>query len=199
MILESDWTAASYAYSLLAMAPIGSYLDLPGLRISGWQGDEILTNWMQLFGIETITTSDGCRIVHSLDQSPSHLELDLEDHPDLAQTFITLCAMKGIPGRFTGLQTLLIKETNRTAALQTELAKGGVTFVEAEDDTWVLSGIWRPTHLPIRTYEDHRMAMAFSVASFCSELIIEEPEVVTKSFPQYWKTLRDLGFITIQG
>ncbi len=197
-LLESDWTAASYAYSLVAMAPIGSYLDLPGLRLSGWQGDEILSQWMSGFGIETFVTAEGCRIVHSLDHSPSRLDLDMEDHPDLAQTLITLCAMKGIPGRFTGLQTLLIKETNRTAALQTELANGGVTFHEAETGVWVLSGIWKPTHLPIGTYHDHRMAMSMSLASFSGEVTIAEPDVVTKSFPLYWKVLQDLGFGLIQ-
>jgi 3-phosphoshikimate 1-carboxyvinyltransferase len=126
------------------------------------------------------------------------LRYDFSDCPDLAQTVAVTCAALGVAGHFTGLESLRIKETDRTAALQTELAPFGVQFEEREPNTWVLQGkVQVPADaMPrIRTYEDHRMAMAFApLALVLPEMQILEPQVVRKSYPGFWDDLQQLGF-----
>lgn len=194
---EADWTAASYAYGLLALYPSGSSLILPGLHRSGYQGDEALVDIMTQFGIDTELIPDGIRIVRTRDNYPSSLEIDLNDHPDIAQTLAVLCGLLGIPAIFHGLSTLAIKETDRTQALSIELEKGKVEFRPIKDKTgssWKLAGCWQIPHAPIGTWEDHRMAMAFSLTACRGPLTLEDGSVVRKSFPGYWKCLKILGF-----
>lgn len=196
LTLESDWTAASYAYALLALYPEGSSLELPQLQLSGYQGDEALARIMMQFGIETIEQPHGIRIERSREIQPAFLELDFSDNPDIAQTLAVLCALLGVPALFHGLGTLAIKETDRTAALAIELGKGKVRF-SPESNTqgsWRLEGTWEATEETIGTWHDHRMAMAFSLAAVKNPMTLEDRTVVRKSFPSYWKCLNDLGF-----
>lgn len=197
LVLEADWTAASYAYALLALAPSGSSIELPGLCRSGLQGDEILAEWMTAFGIDTMEGVNGTTLRRSHEVTPDGIELDFSDSPDLAQTLIVLCAILGCPGRFSGLHTLQIKETDRTAALQSELGKTGVQF-EPESEgsaTWLLTGKVTLADTPtFATYHDHRMAMALSLCAFAGICRIEDPQVIEKSFPNYWKELEGIGW-----
>ncbi len=202
LILEADWTAASYAYAILALAPTGSTLELPGLTRSGLQGDEILVSWMEQFGIDTEDGPSGITICRNRDIAPRALQLDFSDSPDLAQTMIVLCAILGCPGRFTGLHTLQIKETDRTAALREELHKLGVQFDQSPDDpdVWLLTGKAISDDPPtFATYHDHRMAMAFSLFAMAAPCRIQDPDVVQKSFPDYWEQLEGIGFLVSRG
>lgn len=195
--MESDWTSASYAYAHLALAPKGSALFLPGLDLSGWQGDEILAEWMPAFGVRTTRLPDGIRIEKQFDHQPDHLDLDLRSSPDLAQTLVVLAAVLGIPGTFRGLHTLAIKETDRTAALARELAKAGVRFYPGTGNmagAWLLEGQVTAFRETLDTHHDHRMAMALSLLAWRQEIAIARPDVVRKSFPGFWSSLRTNGF-----
>lgn len=196
LVLEADWTAASYAYGMLALAPEGSRLHLPRLYLSGLQGDEILATWMTSFGIRSEPSPDGITIIRDRLTRPPDLHMDMADNPDLAQTMAVLCALSGIGSEFSGLHTLRIKETDRTLALQMELRKMGVHFapVENRPDTWRLSGQATAPSGAFSTYHDHRMAMAFSLASLRFPCQIEDPSVVDKSFPAFWQQLEAVGF-----
>jgi 3-phosphoshikimate 1-carboxyvinyltransferase len=130
------------------------------------------------------------------DRKPIRKIFDLKDCPDLAQTLIVCCAAFGHDATFTGLETLKIKETNRIKALQTELAKLGVQLIE-KNLTYKLDGSGRvlPAKIQIETYDDHRMAMAFApLALIIDEVEIQDPEVVNKSYPDFWKHLQQAGF-----
>lgn len=196
LVLEADWTAASYAYAILALSPKGSILELPGLHRSGLQGDEVIAEWMKAFGIETRVGARGMSILHTQEIIPDVLQLDFSDVPDLAQTIIVLCSILGVQGHFSGLHTLRIKETDRTAALQEELLKVGVRFEadNADQDLWHLSGQANVDHPEFDTYHDHRMAMALSLMAKVGPVFIKDPEVVEKSFPKYWNELSRIGF-----
>ncbi len=196
LVLEADWTAASYAYAILALSAKGSSLELPGLVQSGLQGDEVILDWMMKFGIETKAEPEGITIYRTSETVPDILRLDFSNTPDLAQTIVVLCAIHGVKGHFAGLHTLRIKETDRVVALQLELAKVGVRFEadSIDQDTWHLSGKADIDSPEFATYHDHRMAMAFSLMSCGGEVKIQDPEVVKKSFPNYWKELVQVGF-----
>lgn len=124
------------------------------------------------------------------------LDYDFSSVPDLAQPVVVTCALRGIPFRFTGLATLRIKETDRIEALKRELRKLGYVLRDENGDTLVWDGTrCEPTLEPIDTYDDHRMAMAFAPAAIVFPgLRINEPQVVTKSYPQYWEDMQKAGF-----
>ena len=192
--VESDWSAASYWYQLAALADKAE-ITLPGLLHNSYQGDRRGAEIFRKLGIATTFTGEGA-VLTKTENRAERLEEDFTDIPDLAQTFAVTCALLNIPFRFTGLQTLKIKETNRIAALITELAKLG--YVLREEDNSIL--IWdgerceRQTSPVIATYEDHRMAMAFAPAAlFYPEIQIADPQVVTKSYPRYWHDLAQAG------
>ncbi len=193
--IESDWSAASYYYSILALSRKGQ-LTLKGLQKNSWQGDSVLSEWMKKFGIETKFIKDGIEITMTNKPLPKSIQLDFNDCPDLAQTIIVLCAGLGIEGEFKGLSTLRHKETDRIAALQKELAKVNVHFTKVKEDTFSLSGNAKFGKTPptFKTYEDHRMAMAFAPLSLLHKIHIEAPNVVEKSYPNFWKDLKKIGF-----
>ncbi|MBK7342717.1 MAG: hypothetical protein IPJ06_06125 [Saprospiraceae bacterium] len=195
LVLEADWTAASYFYGILALAPVSSTIFFPGLRLSGLQGDQILSSWMTAFGIDSTEQSDGIIITRNRDVRPDRLNLDFKAQPDLAQTIVVLCAILGIPGTFTGLQTLRIKETDRIAALQQELARVGIRFEpdQVNSDVWQLTGKANGDLPRFATYHDHRMAMAFSLMSRTGPIRIEDPEV-DQILPALWENLKAIGF-----
>lgn len=192
--IEGDWSSASYYYSLLALADSGSIKLIP-LYGNSWQGDIAVSYIYFRLGITTFAI-DNCIILEKTKHRIDYLEYNFSDCPDLAQTVICTCAGLGIEGSFKGLHTLRIKETDRILALQQELAKLNWQLIE-EGDTFHLkrgnATLLRP--ITINTYNDHRMAMAFAPLSLVfGDLLIENPAVVEKSNPNFWKHLKQLGF-----
>jgi 3-phosphoshikimate 1-carboxyvinyltransferase len=197
LYIEPDWSAASYWYAIVALSDSAS-IRLPGLRRDSLQGDQEIKDIMQDLGVVTVFTQDGISLTKIEHRRIRDL-YDFKSCPDLAQTVITCCAALGIETAFTGLETLKIKETDRILALQNELAKFGVKLYEAESGVYRLdcSGRTQPEELQIKTYEDHRMAMAFApLALVFDRLVIEEPAVVEKSYPLFWEHLKKVNFKT---
>lgn len=193
--VEADWSAASYWYSMVALSP-GAKVELPGLRRTSFQGDHFIADMMAPLGVKTTFTEGGVLLEHVPTELPTQVAWDFSDCPDLAQGLLPMLSARGIPGRFTGLESLRIKETDRIAALQNELAKFGMRFVE-EGDYWNLEGTFVPAAVEIPTYEDHRMAMGFAPLALVSPgLRILEADVVQKSYPRFWEDLAAMGFGT---
>lgn len=202
--VESDWSAASYWYEMMALTPdAGATITLPWLYKESLQGDSAVSRYFEPLGVHTAYDTEHELVVLTkcadalLPESQTY-ELDLIGQPDLAQTLVVTCAMLRRPFRFSGLRSLRIKETDRMAALQTELAKFGIALgIEADDVLYIDSYADGTPHYngqPIATYHDHRMAMAFAPASMvCEGVQIANPEVVSKSYPRYWEDLEGLG------
>ena len=199
--VEADWSAASYWYLMAAFADKVA-LQLDGLYEQSVQGDQAIANIMRGFGIQSTYNDTGVLLEKSLPPRRS-LDQDFLRCPDLAQSVAVACAGTGTGGMFTGLETLRIKETDRIAALQTELAKIQVYLSklpphltgDATREYFMLEGEATFAEAPtFPTYEDHRMAMAFAPLGMLHPVAIEEPEVVVKSYPAYWDDLRSVGF-----
>ena len=193
--VESDWSAASYWYQIAALSSQSS-IKLKGLFEKSYQGDSRGAAVFAKLGIAT-EFIDGDVILHQTSEYPERLDEDFIDIPDLAQTFVVTCALLNIPFRFTGLQSLKIKETDRIAALITEMAKLGYVLRHENNSVLIWNGERCEPHATavISTYEDHRMAMAFAPASIVfPQIRIDEPHVVSKSYPNYWNDLRLAGF-----
>ncbi len=195
LIVEPDWSAASYWYSIVALAK-NAQISLPHLKENSLQGDSQIQKIMEIFGVSTAKTSDGISFKKDKPYKDIEQILDLKTCPDLAQTIIVVAAALGLNMKFTGLETLKIKETDRVAALQNELAKIGVKLNE-DNLVYTLdcSSLNFPKKVSIATYEDHRMAMAFApLALLIEELEIEDYMVVEKSYPYFWEDLKKIGF-----
>lgn len=193
--VESDWSAASYWYQI-AILSSKAEIELLGLFHNSYQGDSRGAEVFSRLGITTEFTPKGIKLKKT-GKVPPRLDEDFVDIPDLAQTFVVTCALLNIPFRFTGLQSLKIKETDRIAALRTELKKLGYVIEEENDSVLMWNGErCEPEKVPvIATYEDHRMAMAFAPAVILHpNLEIADPQVVTKSYPGYWEDLKKGGF-----
>jgi len=189
--VESDWSGASYWFSLLACADSGSFF-LKGLKEKSLQGDAAIVEIMAHLGIQS-TFQDGGLLLEK--QVVKGLKSwDFTHCPDLAQTVAVTCAILGQNTLFTGLESLRIKETDRILALQQELAKFHAELREISPDTFqVIPSVTMPRRVQIHTYEDHRMAMAFMPLVTKTELWIEDPEVVNKSYPSFWKQVDQAG------
>lgn len=200
--IENDWSSASYWYEMVALGPEDSAVTLTGLKDSSKQGDSSVRYIFSLLGVKTefCGTSDPnrpttVRLTRNGRRVP-RLEYDFVNSPDLAQTVVACCAVMNMPFHFTGLQTLKIKETDRIEALKAELLKLG--YVLRDIDGREL--LWDGTHCEpqptpvIETYNDHRMALAFAPLALCRErMVIDNPMVVTKSYPHYWEDLAKAG------
>ncbi|MBW4889272.1 3-phosphoshikimate 1-carboxyvinyltransferase [Mucilaginibacter sp. HMF5004] len=192
--VEPDWSAASYWYAIAALSDEAE-LFLPGLKPYSLQGDSVITEIMANFGI-TSQFKDGGVYLQKEVKPIARKVFDMKECPDLAQTVVVVCAALGHDATFTGLETLKIKETDRIAALQNELAKIGVTLTE-KGQVYKLdcSGKHIPEKVTIHTYEDHRMAMAFApLALVIPQVEIEDPMVVEKSYPAFWSDLESMGY-----
>lgn len=199
-VVEADWSAASYYYGMAAFAEELD-LQLNGLFEDSLQGDSVLTEIMADLGVTTTYNEKGIHLSKSGQALPEVFEYDFLLCPDLAQTIAVICGGLGVTGRFTGLETLRIKETDRIAALDQELAKVGVKVIEegiasnGKEYFRIEGKAQIPSPAPeFATYEDHRMAMAFAPLAFLGEIKIHEPEVVVKSYPDFWRDLRQVGF-----
>ena len=194
--VESDWSAASYWYQMTALATGSPEVELLGLFANSAQGDSRGAELFARLGVQTEYTPQGVKL-RKQGHPVVRLDEDLVDIPDLAQTFVVTSCLLDVPFRFTGLQSLKIKETDRICALITELRKlGYVVHAEQDSILW-----WDGERCPadeqpgIDTYEDHRMAMAFAPACLvCPSIRINEPQVVSKSYPRYWDDLQAAGF-----
>lgn len=203
--VESDWSAASYWYQMVALSQSSAdngkdntaqTVELTGLFAHSYQGDSRGAELFGKLGVRTTYTDRGVAL-SKCGTPVTRMEEDLVDIPDLAQTFVTTCCLMDIPFRFTGLQSLKIKETDRIQALITELRKLGYVVKSEEDSILLWDGErCQPDASPvIATYEDHRMAMAFAPAALqMAGLQIADPQVVSKSYPGYWKDLQQAGF-----
>lgn len=194
--VESDWSAASYWYQMTVLSAGSPEVELLGLFANSAQGDSRGAELFARLGVQTEYTPQGVKL-RKQGHPVVRLDEDLVDIPDLAQTFVVTCCLLDVPFRFTGLQSLKIKETDRICALITELRKlGYVVHAEQDSILW-----WDGERCPadeqpgIDTYEDHRMAMAFAPACLVRpDIRINEPQVVSKSYPRYWDDLQAAGF-----
>lgn len=199
--VESDWSAASYWYEMVALSSEGdARVLLPGLYEDSLQGDSKGREVFSLLGVKTEYTKDGV-LLSKKTREVDTLEYDFVMMPDLAQTFVVTCCMMGVPFHFTGLESLKIKETDRIVALKNEMAKLGFDLEDRNDSELLWDGRRRALtaevydSVAIDTYEDHRMAMAFApVALVNGSIRINNPHVVSKSYPRYWDNLLAAGF-----
>lgn len=190
--VESDWSAASYWYSLVALSKEAD-ITLLGLKEQSFQGDRAVVDIMYRLGVYTEFTGEGVRLLKK--EHERHLSLDFSDCPDLAQTVVALCAGLGIHLDMTGLESLRIKETDRIQALQIEVLSMNSSLQEISPGVFHLEpGILHKEQLSFRTYQDHRMAMAFAPLVLLEPVEIQEPSVVRKSYPRYWEDLGKVGF-----
>lgn len=194
--IEPDWSALSYWFALVALAEQGEIL-LSGVSLASLQGDRVIVEIMEKLGVVT-TFKNNCAFLSLQRAYSPTIEWDFTHCPDLAQTVLPVCALKGVKGTFTGLESLYIKETDRIKALQNELAKVGARLYEISDGVFQLDpGEVTRGRIEIATYHDHRMAMGFAPWATRMDLQIQEPEVVNKSYPGFWDHLRQVGFETM--
>lgn len=189
-----DWSAASYWYAMAFLADEAEIF-IEHLRDDWTQGDRIMADWMKRFGVETAFSAEGATLRKKAVNYPRMMKMNFSDNPDLAQTFAAMFAAANVYATFSGIESLRIKETDRIAALQSELAKAGVQFSFSEMyDFYQLKGTFQPPAEPVATYNDHRMAMAFATWSLLAPVTIQQPEVVEKSYPAFWSELQKAGF-----
>lgn len=193
--IESDWSSASYFYSIIALAPIGSRISLRHFNKDSLQGDAILAEIYKDFGVRTTFQNTEIILEKTVNCQLSTINYQLNNTPDIAQTLIVTCLGLGITCTLTGLHTLKIKETDRLQALKNELEKFGAK-VAITDDSIELKNkvVFTDSVIEIETYQDHRMAMAFAPLAFRQKLRIKNAEVVSKSYPCFWEDLKTIGF-----
>lgn len=194
--IERDWSAASYMYEIIALSSPGSTLTLSELAQESLQGDAKVASLFERLGVRSDFRDFTVRLTKTSEKQSS-FSYDFTNEPDLAQTFIVTCCLLEIPFRFSGLQSLRIKETDRIVAMQKEMEKLGY-LLKLETGpvlTWDGKRCAKEENPVISTYEDHRMAMAFAPAALQTGIIrIADPEVVNKSYPAFWDDLKSLGF-----
>lgn len=210
--VEADWSAASYWYGMVVLADKAD-VKLYGLQQNSLQGDAVVQKIYEQFGVNTEFIKNGIRLTKASNfQLPtSNFVLDFTECPDIAQTVAVTCAALNVPAKFTGLHTLRIKETDRIAALQSELTKLNYCVEVESDDLIILPSLRTERSgekqsardntiasclamTSIKTYDDHRMAMAFAPLGLLYPIIIEDENVVVKSYPNFWEDLKSVGF-----
>lgn len=202
-LIENDWSGASYWYEMMAlMDNPDAKLMLTGLKDGSKQGDSVARYIFSMLGVKTVFESKTSRKPQTVTITANgrclpRLEYDFINSPDLAQTFVVTCAAKGVRFHFKGLSTLKIKETDRIEALKKEMRKLGYVIESRNDSELIWDGETCEPQMEkgIDTYEDHRMALAFAPYALKSgEIIINNPQVVTKSYPHFWESLEEVGF-----
>ena len=193
--IESDWSAASYWYSIVSINDHIRSLKLIGLRKNSFQGDKIIADIMKNIGVYTRFERDGISLIKNSNLE-STKEINFKNCPDLAQTILVIAAVKKIKLKLKGLESLKIKETDRLIAMKKELKKIGCNFYETNDE-WILErrNNKLPKKLIINTYKDHRVAMSFASLSSKLELVIRDPKVVNKSYPNFWNDIESIGYV----
>jgi 3-phosphoshikimate 1-carboxyvinyltransferase len=195
--VESDWSSASYFYSIIALSKIGTEITLSSYKKNSLQGDSALVEIYKNFGVETVFNNNQSITISKINvhnSFPFGEGWDGANSPDIAQTIAVTCFGLGMDCHLSGLHTLKIKETDRLEALKTELSKLGATISVTNDSLTLVSGSPPLEGLGVATYQDHRMAMAFAPLALKIPIIIEEAEVVSKSYPTFWDDLKKIGF-----
>ena len=194
LLIESDWSSASYFYSIIALSELGTKITLSSYKQNSLQGDSVLAEIYKDFGVETAFEDNNIILKKSKTHDPQPTTYNLNNAPDIAQTIAVTCFGLGISCRLTGLHTLKIKETDRLEALQIELTKLGATISVTNDSLTLENSSKINSNIKIKTYQDHRMAMAFAPLALKTSIIIEDAKVVSKSYPNFWNDLQSIGF-----
>tara|TARA_R110002126_G_scaffold142037_4_gene287579 strand:+ start:989 stop:2218 length:1230 start_codon:yes stop_codon:yes gene_type:complete len=193
VVVESDWSSASYFYSIIALSEIGSTIQLSAYKKESLQGDSCLAEIYQHFGV---TTTFGDNFITLKKETPTNkevLEIDLKNAPDIAQTIAVTCFSEGVACNLFGLHTLKIKETDRLVALDDELSKLGASISVSNDSLHLAVSSEIKENIAIKTYNDHRMAMAFAPLALKVPIQINNAEVVTKSYQKFWDDMQQIG------
>lgn len=193
VVVESDWSSASYFYSIIAAAEIGSEIKLSAYKKESLQGDSCLAEIYQHFGVSTIFGDNFITLKKENSSNKETLEIDLKNAPDIAQTIAVTCFSESIACNLTGLHTLKIKETDRLVALEDELTKLGAKISVTNESLHLEKSSTINKNIAIKTYNDHRMAMAFAPLALKVPIKILNAEVVTKSFQQFWENMQQIG------
>lgn len=193
--VESDWSSASYFYSIIALSKVGTKITLSSYKAHSLQGDAVLADIYLQFGVKT-TFKTNRLVLQKVEKlnNLSLIELDLSNSPDIAQTITVTCFALGLECLLTGLHTLKIKETDRLLALKTEIEKLGSMVNITTNSLHLKASNNLKSQVAIATYNDHRMAMAFAPLALKTSLIINDAEVVSKSYPGFWNDLKTIGF-----
>ncbi|MCL6462199.1 MAG: 3-phosphoshikimate 1-carboxyvinyltransferase [Flavobacterium micromati] len=193
MVVESDWSSASYFFSLVALADQAT-ISLTSYKENSLQGDSELVAIYKKLGVETHFGENKITLTKQQHFQLADVNFELNNTPDIAQTIVVTCLGLGIGCHLTGLHTLKIKETDRLEALRIELTNLGATITVTDDSLTLIASHSINQNVKIATYNDHRMAMAFAPLALKVPIIIENAEVVSKSYPDFWKDLKSLGF-----
>jgi 3-phosphoshikimate 1-carboxyvinyltransferase len=194
LVIESDWSSASYFYSIVALSDIGSEIKLGSYKKDSLQGDSVLSELYKYFGVETIFLSNEIVLKKVREPEIKTFECDLANAPDIAQTIAVTCLGLKLGCNLTGLHTLKIKETDRLEAMRAELSKFSAV-VRATDKSLHMAPISNlESDVAIATYNDHRMAMAFAPLALRTSFKVNDAEVVSKSYPDFWEDLKKLDF-----
>ncbi|MEO1012078.1 MAG: 3-phosphoshikimate 1-carboxyvinyltransferase [Bacteroidota bacterium] len=194
LMVESDWSSASYFYSITALSHLGTEIALSSYKENSLQGDSVLAEIYTGLGVETIFDENRIILKRTKNPKPEIVNLELSNAPDLAQTIAVTCFGLGMGCRLTGLHTLKIKETDRLEALYKELSKLGANISVTHEELILRPSAQIIPGVAIATYNDHRMAMAFAPLALKTDIIINNAEVVSKSYPDFWKDLKKLHF-----
>ena len=194
--ITSDWSSLSYFYAIVAHASVGTTLAFTHFDQKSIQGDAALQEIYTFFGVKTTFKNHSIILEKINCQYPKKINLDLINTPDIAQTIAVTCLALKIPCILTGLHTLKIKETDRLQALKNELEKLGAKIIITHQSLEIVNDFSKKNQhiVCIKTYEDHRMAMAFAPLALLFPIQIENPDVVTKSYPNFWDDLKKIGF-----
>lgn len=196
--VESDWSSASYWYSIIALSEIGTEIQLSSYKQNSLQGDAVLAEIYRNFGVETVFNDNKSITISKINfHNLQDTAYNLQNSPDIAQTIAVTCFGLGIGCHLTGLHTLKIKETDRLEALKTELTKLGAIISVTNDSLTLQPSDVINKNVSISTYQDHRMAMAFAPLALKVPIIIENAEVVSKSYPSFWEDLSMFNFSII--
>lgn len=195
LVVESDWSSASYYYGLIALSDVGSQITLSAYKENSLQGDSVLAKIYTDFGVQTTFKENQIVLEKIQKEQLPKVAIDLANAPDIAQTIAVTCFGLGVACHLTGLHTLKIKETDRLEALHTELSKLGANITVTNETLSLEPSENIVPDVAIDTYNDHRMAMAFGPLALKTSLFINDAEVVSKSYPGYWEDFKNLGIV----
>lgn len=193
LTVESDWSSASYYFSIAAISEVGTEINLTSYKENSLQGDSDLVNIYKHFGVTSVFKENSVTLKKE-NNTLTNFQYNLVNAPDIAQTIAVTCFALGIPCDLKGLHTLKIKETDRLVALKTEIEKLGGEVKITDKSLHLSASNTINEFVPIATYHDHRMAMAFAPLALKAPIIIEDAEVVSKSYPAFWDDLKSIGF-----
>jgi 3-phosphoshikimate 1-carboxyvinyltransferase len=194
--IESDWSSASYWYSIIALSEIGMQITLSSFKENSLQGDAVLVEIYKNFGVETFFNDNNSITISKVNNKfQKSFNFNLQSSPDIAQTIVVTCFGLGISCHLTGLHTLKIKETDRLEALKIELTKLGAAISVTNNSLSLEKSENVNSNIRISTYQDHRMAMAFAPLALKVPIVIENTEVVSKSYRTFWDDLKQFGFL----